>query len=141
MRKRVSSRSFNSLDAQREACAAYVASHKAEGWVLLPTVYEDGGISGGTLERPGLQVADTNDTQLNGGMGVSRRRVHGFELRVIDETSSWIPFKRKKQSDRHRLYVLKKLACTFWLMSRVAEVESKKLGARGREMNSLRCSA
>ena len=46
---------FNSLDAQREACAAYVASHKAEGWVLLPTVYEDGGISGGTLERPGLQ--------------------------------------------------------------------------------------
>ncbi len=35
---------FNSLDAQREACAAYVASHKAEGWVLLPTVYEDAGI-------------------------------------------------------------------------------------------------
>ena len=31
---------FNSLDVQREACAAYVASHKAEGWVLLPTVYE-----------------------------------------------------------------------------------------------------
>ena len=46
---------FNSLDAQREACAAYVASQKAEGWVLLRTVYEDGGISGGTLERPGLQ--------------------------------------------------------------------------------------
>ncbi len=46
---------FNSLDAQREACAAYVASQKAEGWVLLPTVYEDAGISGGTLERPGLQ--------------------------------------------------------------------------------------
>ena len=38
---------FNSLDAQREACAAYVASHKAEGWVLLPTVYEDAGLSGG----------------------------------------------------------------------------------------------
>ncbi len=48
---------FNSLDAQREACAAYVASHKAEGWVLLPTVYEDAGISGGTLERPGLTKA------------------------------------------------------------------------------------
>ena len=46
---------FNSLDAQREACAAYVSSQKAEGWVLLPTVYEDAGISGGTLERPGLQ--------------------------------------------------------------------------------------
>ena len=46
---------FNSLDAQREACAAYVASQKAEGWVLLPTVYEDAGISGGTLQRPRLQ--------------------------------------------------------------------------------------
>ena len=46
---------FNSLDAQREACTVYVASHKAEGWVLLPTVYEDAGSSGGTLERPGLQ--------------------------------------------------------------------------------------
>ena len=46
---------FNSLDAQREACAAYVASQKAESWVLLPTVYEDAGLSGGTLERPGLQ--------------------------------------------------------------------------------------
>ncbi|MCP5355248.1 MAG: recombinase family protein [Rhodobacteraceae bacterium] len=46
---------FNSLHAQREACAAYVASQKAEGWVLMPTEYDDGGISGGTLERPALQ--------------------------------------------------------------------------------------
>lgn len=45
---------FNSLDAQREACAAFVVSQKAEGWVLVPTRYDDGGISGGTLERPGL---------------------------------------------------------------------------------------
>ncbi len=46
---------FNSLDAQREACAAYVASQKAEGWVLLPDAYDDGGLSGGSLERPALQ--------------------------------------------------------------------------------------
>ena len=46
---------FNSLDAQREACAAYVLSQKAEGWALLKAAYEDGGSSGGTLERPGLQ--------------------------------------------------------------------------------------
>jgi site-specific DNA recombinase len=46
---------FNSLDAQREACAAYVASQKGEGWRLLPDLYDDGGVSGGTLERPGLQ--------------------------------------------------------------------------------------
>jgi len=46
---------FNSLHAQREACAAYVASQKAECWVLLPTHYDDGGLSGGTLERPAMQ--------------------------------------------------------------------------------------
>ena len=46
---------FNSLDAQREACAAYVASQKGQGWRLLPDLYDDGGASGGTLERPSLQ--------------------------------------------------------------------------------------
>lgn len=46
---------FNSLDAQRDACEAYIASQKAEGWVLVPDRYDDGGISGGTLERPALK--------------------------------------------------------------------------------------
>jgi len=46
---------FNSLHAQREACAAYILSQKAEGWVLLPDLYDDGGISGGTMDRPALQ--------------------------------------------------------------------------------------
>ena len=46
---------FNSLDAQHEACAAYVASQKHEGWTLLRDRYDDGGISGGTLERPAVQ--------------------------------------------------------------------------------------
>jgi len=46
---------FNSLDAQRESCAAYIASQKAEGWLELPDRYDDGGISGGTLERPALK--------------------------------------------------------------------------------------
>ena len=46
---------FNSLDAQREACAAYILSQASEGWTLLPQHYDDGGISGGTLERPALK--------------------------------------------------------------------------------------
>jgi len=46
---------FNSLDAQREACAAYIASQKHEGWNPTPGEYDDGGYSGGTLDRPALQ--------------------------------------------------------------------------------------
>ena len=46
---------FNSLEAQREACEAYVASQKAEGWAAIRERYDDGGFSGGTLERPGLK--------------------------------------------------------------------------------------
>src|SRR5580658_9738164 len=46
---------FNSLDAQREACEAYIKSQIHEGWRLIPDHYDDGGISGGSLERPDLQ--------------------------------------------------------------------------------------
>jgi DNA invertase Pin-like site-specific DNA recombinase len=46
---------FNSLNAQAEACAAYIASQRHEGWVAGKTRYDDGGISGGTLDRPALQ--------------------------------------------------------------------------------------
>jgi site-specific DNA recombinase len=47
--------SFNSLEAQREACRAYVLSQKHEGWAVLTNRYDDGGFSGGTMERPGLK--------------------------------------------------------------------------------------
>ncbi len=58
---------FNSLDAQREACAAFVLSQKHEGWSVLPTLYDDGGYSGGTLDRPALQrlLADITEGKVD----------------------------------------------------------------------------
>ena len=58
---------FNSLDAQRESCEAYIASQKPEGWVLMPDHYDDGGWSGGTLERPALKrlIADIEDGRID----------------------------------------------------------------------------
>jgi site-specific DNA recombinase len=47
--------SFNSLEAQREACCAFVLSQRHEGWVALNNRYDDGGFSGGTMERPALK--------------------------------------------------------------------------------------
>jgi len=46
---------FNSLDAQREACEAYITSQRHEGWRLVRDAYDDGGFSGGNMERPGLK--------------------------------------------------------------------------------------
>ncbi len=46
---------FNSLQAQREACDAFIKSQRHEGWVCVPDGYDDGGLSGATMERPALQ--------------------------------------------------------------------------------------
>src|SRR4051812_5355826 len=58
---------FNSLDAQREACHAYIASQRSEGWIQLPDYYDDGGISGATLERPALKrlLADIEEDRVD----------------------------------------------------------------------------
>ena len=58
---------FNSLDAQREASEAYIASQKSEGWVELADRYDDGGFSGGTLERPALKrlLVDIDDGRID----------------------------------------------------------------------------
>jgi site-specific DNA recombinase len=58
---------FNSLDAQREACEAFIASQKHEGWVILSELYDDGGFSGATLERPAFQrlLADVCDGKVD----------------------------------------------------------------------------
>src|SRR5262249_22494248 len=58
---------FNSLDAQREACEAYIKSQAHEGWRLIPDHYDDGGLSGASLDRPALQslLADVRAGKIN----------------------------------------------------------------------------
>jgi DNA invertase Pin-like site-specific DNA recombinase len=58
---------FNSLDAQREAAEAYIKSQKHEGWDLIPAHYDDGGFSGGNMERPALKklLADISDNKID----------------------------------------------------------------------------
>src|ERR1700737_4016287 len=81
---------FNSLDAQREACAAFILSQKHEGWTVLPTLYDDGGFSGGTMERPALKrlIAD-----IEAGLARLRRAgerhkidVDGLLAQTLNET-------------------------------------------------------
>ena len=58
---------FNSLDAQREACEAYIKSQIHEGWTLIEKEYNDGGYSGGTMERPAFKelMQDIRDKKVN----------------------------------------------------------------------------
>lgn len=58
---------FNSLDAQREACAAYIMSQRHEGWTLEPDYYDDGGFTGGNMDRPGLKriLADVENGKVD----------------------------------------------------------------------------
>ena len=77
---------FNSLDAQREACAAYIKSQAAEGWRALPDRFDDGGFTGGNMDRPALQKL----------MGeIKRRRIQVIVVYKIDRlTRSLADFAR-----------------------------------------------
>ena len=83
---------FNSLDAQQEACEAYIKSQAHEGWKLLPAKYDDGGISGATLERAALQTlledvkARKIDVKMNDG-----RIAKAITLRVNGARGPWVP--------------------------------------------------
>jgi Resolvase, N terminal domain len=71
---------FNSLHAQREACEAFIRSQRGESWRLIETAYDDGGLSGGTLERPALQHLLPVPAEL---------RRAGKEVRMVSGRPAW----------------------------------------------------
>ena len=87
---------FNSLDAQREACEAYVLSQVGEGWSALPQLYDDGGYSGGSMQRPGLQALLAD---------IARGRIDVVVVYKIDRlTRSLADFARiVEQFDKHEV--------------------------------------
>ncbi len=94
---------FNSLDAQREACAAYILSQASEGWTALPDLYDDGGLSGGTLERPALQ-------RLLGEVAAGRvdiivvYKVDRLTRSLLDFSKLWIARTGSPWRDLHALF-------------------------------------
>ena len=73
---------FNSLDTQRESCEAYILSQKHEGWTCLPEMYDDGGISGATLERPALKrlLEDIEAGRIDARHRSSKRALPGDKI-------------------------------------------------------------
>ncbi|MGE4306806.1 MAG: recombinase family protein, partial [Novosphingobium sp.] len=92
---------FNSLDAQREACSAYIRSQASEGWTDVGERYDDGGISGGTLERPELKylLEDVTARQID------TRQSQRTSRRCRSRRSGWkVPsLSRRQDPAAHRL--------------------------------------
>jgi hypothetical protein len=85
---------FNSLDAQREAAEAFIRSQKNEGWELLPDLYDDGGYTGGNMDRPALQrlIDDTGQKfplSATTPVGGSLVEQGGKLLRYINLPQQW----------------------------------------------------
>jgi len=110
---------FNSLHAQREACEAYVASQRHEGWKALSNTYDDGGYSGGSMERPGLRrlLADIQagliDTvvvykvdRLTRALGDFARMVEAFDANSVSFVSVTQAFNTTSSMGRLTLNVL-----------------------------------
>jgi DNA invertase Pin-like site-specific DNA recombinase len=82
---------FNSLNAQREACEAYIASQKHEGWEMLPDRFDDGGISGGHMERPALKelMQAIKDKRVDQIVVYKIDRLMRSSQRFAPESSTW----------------------------------------------------
>src|SRR5258708_39898669 len=110
---------FNSLQAQREACEAFIKSQAREGWKLIKTAYDDGGLSGGTMERPALQQLLTDigeglvDTvvvykvdRLTRSLADFAKMVELFDARGVSFVAGTQPFNTTTPMERRNVNVL-----------------------------------
>jgi DNA invertase Pin-like site-specific DNA recombinase len=98
--------SFNSLDAQREACEAYIVSQRHEGWQLIPTQYDDGGFSGGNMERPADTVVVYKVDRLTRSLADFAKIVEQFDKQGISFVSVTQQFNTTTSMGRLTLNVL-----------------------------------
>src|SRR2546429_4753614 len=110
---------FNSLHAQREACEAYIKSQRHEGWICLPQAYDDGGLSGATMDRPALQqlladiqagkvdaVVTYKVDRLTRSLADFAKIVEVFDQRGVSFVSATQPFNTTNSIGRLTLNVL-----------------------------------
>ena len=115
---------FNSLAAQREACEAYIRSQQHEGWVLARSRYDDGGFSGGSMERPALQnlLADIRRLSAVARHRRTKRSYGASEFRVFPHPAFWrrkassVRCKRHLRSGVHLKMILVIGGCTLCIV-------------------------
>ena len=122
---------FNSLDAQRESGEAYIASQQQEGWTCLPERYDDGGFTGGNLERPAMQrlMADIQAGKID---CVVVYKVDRLSRSLLDFVRLMETFDRMI-SERQRIHCLFQsdiaaigCNCRKWIGSRPRSVRGRK---------------
>ncbi len=141
---------FTTLDAQRDACEAFVASQRAEGWTLVGDRYDDGGFSGGTLERPALKrlLADIErgliDVVVTYKLDRLSRSLTDF-VRLMERFEAhgvtFAPFEREVIGERIRDKVAASRARGMWMGGKVPlgyDVRDRKLVVNKAEAERVR---
>ena len=135
--------SFNSLHAQREACEAFIRSQKHEGWTLISTKYDDGGFSGGNMDRPALRalMADIAEGKVNTVVVYKVDRLTRSLAAKIIEQFDFAQFEREVTAERIRDKIAASKAKGMWMGGTVPlgyDLRDRKLYINRQEAECVR---